>query len=161
MARVQKKIKERFVGIPYRVANSEQFAGLSALENKMIVDLLLQFNGRNNGALSTTYSLLRKRMWASGSIYRTFGSLEHKGFLVVTRRGWKQRGKPTLVALTWLGINEVPSIEYDEGVEASAVPLNYWCKSPDTWRHKPTLKSPEKLSKNALHCGVDKRSPTP
>ncbi len=140
MARNPPKQKERFIGIPYRVANSVQFAALSAFENKLVLDLLLQYSGRNNGALSPTYSLLCKRGWAKGSLYRTFQSLEAKGFIVVTRRGWKQRGKPTLVALTWRGIDEVPGIEYDEGIVASPAPLSYWCLAQECWKHKPTLK---------------------
>lgn len=167
MARAKEKPKERFVGIPYRVANSAQFAALSAHDVKLLVDLLVQYSGYNNGALSPTHSLMKKRGWAKSSLYRAFVSCEEKGFVVVTRKGWKQRGKPTLVALTWLGIHEVRGIEYDEGVEPSDKPLGYWCMDSRLWRHQPTMRKQVKrapgvpVAKNALHIGADNVLPVP
>lgn len=143
MARPQ-KTKERFIGIPYRIAATAQFGDLSAYETKFLMDLLFQYNGRNNGALSPTFSLLHKRNWAKGTLHRTFVSCEAKGWVVVTRRGWKQRGKPTLVALTWRGIDEC-GIDYDEGIKPSPVPLNYWCLDRRAWTHPPTLNRKPKL----------------
>lgn len=145
MARKPKRPKERFVGIPIRVANSAPFKSLSAYEQKFIFDLLTQYSGYNNGTLSPTHSLLKDRNWASGTLHRTFASCEAKGWVVVTRKGWKQRGKPTLVAITWLGIDEVLGIEYDEDIKPSETPLGYWCTDPKTWVHKPTLRRKAKL----------------
>ena len=136
--------KGRFLGIPYNIASTEQFYSLGFPEMKLLVDLLYQYNGSNNGMLSPTYSLLKDRGWAKkkGTLYRAFASLESKGFLVVTRRGWKERGKPTLVAITWKGIDEpCKGIEYDEAITCSNVPLSYWCRHPSSWQHKPTLKA--------------------
>jgi len=141
MAHLKQKVKERFIGIPYRIASSASFAALSAFEVKFILDLLLQYTGRNNGALSPTFSLMKNRGWASGTLYRTFASCEAKGWVVVTRKGWKQRGRATLVAITWNGIDEVAGIEYDDGIKCSAAPLGYWCTDSQTWKHKPTLKA--------------------
>lgn len=138
MARDPGKPKERFVGIPFRVANSAPFAALSAYEVKFIFDLLTQYNGRNNGALSPTHSLLKNRGWAKGTLHRTFTSCEAKGWVVVTRKGWKQRGKPTLVAITWLAIDDC-GIDYDDGIKPGKSPLGYWCMDSRMWTHKPTL----------------------
>lgn len=103
-----------------------------------MVDLLTQRNGINNGSLSPTYELMKKRGWEGkrSSLYRAKDGLINKGFIVVTRQGWKQRGRPTLVAITWDGIDECPGIEYDDGVVPSHMPLNYWCKDPSIWREK-------------------------
>ncbi len=140
MARAKhREAKERFIGIPYRIAKSTPFAALSAHEVKFMIDLLTQYNGRNNGMLSPTYALMKERGWAKGTLYRTFASLEAKGFVVVTRQGWKQKGKPTLVAITWLEIHDC-GIEYDDGVKPGPVPLSYWCQAPESWKHKPTRK---------------------
>lgn len=125
MASSKKPRKTRFIGIPYHVGNSPEFASLDGNETRLLVHLLLQFNGRNNGKLSPTHSLMRNKGWAKSSLYRAKNGLLEKGFLKVTRQGWKQRGHPTLVAVTWEGIDEC-GIEYDEGIAISAVPLGSW-----------------------------------
>lgn len=142
MARQRNQRKGRFVGIPYHVAIAPQFAALAPGELKLLIDLLCQRNGKNNGALSPTYELMKNRGWQGkkGSLYRAKDGLIEKGIIVVTRQGWKQRGRPTLVAVTWDGIDECAHIEYDEGIKPSAVPLNYWCKDPRLWRDKKPLK---------------------
>jgi hypothetical protein len=127
--------KGRFLGIPYHVGNSDTFAKLKGNEVKLIVDLLCQRNGNNNGCLSACHSLMKSRGWAKSSLHRAFTSLVKKGFLVVTRQGWKQRGRPTLVAFTWDGIDEpVKGVHYDDEIKPSPVPLGYWCKAPSAWR---------------------------
>lgn len=124
--------KGRFVGVPYNVASSPQWCELSAHEVKLLFDLSFQYNGSNNGNLSATHTLMKGRGWANGTLGRTLASLLEKGFLVITRQGWKQRGKPTLLALTWNGIDEPPTnIGYDSGINPSPVPLNHWNKPPE------------------------------
>lgn len=135
----QRKPKCRFVGIPYNVANSQQFAVLSYRAKALILDLLLQYNGRNNGSLSACHALMKKRGWPQATLHRTLKELKNTGFVVVTRQGWKQRGRPTLIAFTWNGIDEA-KVEYDDGVKVSSQPLGYWCKHPNTWRDGPMLK---------------------
>ena len=125
----------RFLGIPYNVGNSKYFAELTAAEVKLLVDLLLQYTGSNNGSLSACHALMKKRGWAKSSLYRAYTGLLRKGFLVITRQGWKQRGRPTLVAITWIGIDEPrDGITYDDGVKVSHSPLTYWCKAPSSWQ---------------------------
>lgn len=137
-----KRKKGRFVGIPYYVAISPQFTALAPGELKLLIDLLCQRNGKNNGRLSPTYELMKGRGWLGkkSSLYRAKDGLIDKGFIVVTRQGWKQRGKPTLVAVTWDGIDESADVEYDEGIKSNPIPLNYWCKDPRLWRDKKLLK---------------------
>jgi hypothetical protein len=136
-----KRKKGRFVGIPYPIANSDLFAKLSAPENKLILDLLLQYNGNNNGMLSPCHTLMKKRGWAKSSLRRAFNKLQHAGFLVVTRQGWKRRGKPTLVAITWEGIDEpLNGVIFDEGIVPHHSPLGYWCTAKKSWKHKPKVK---------------------
>lgn len=134
----QRKTKGRFVGIPYNVANSHQFAELSYRAKSLILDLLLQYNGHNNGSLSACHTLMKNRGWPKASLYRTVKELVYAGFIVVTRQGWKQRGRPTLLAITWNGIDEA-KIEYDEGIKPSPIPLSYWCKHPNCWRDEQRL----------------------
>lgn len=138
------KHDKRFVGIPWRVVQSPQFASLKSSEVKLLIDLLTQRNGENNGSLTVSHAVLKKRGWATSSLYRAYCSLVYKGFLIVTRQGWKVRGRATMVAITWLGIDEPNKFSYDEGVKPDATPLGYWCKDKSYWKHLPTLKPPEK-----------------
>ncbi len=143
MASNNRKTKRaRFISIPYHVVTSEACAKLRAPEIKLLVDLLIQRNGSNNGMLSPCYSLMKKRGWAKSSLYRAYRSLVHNGFLVITRQGYKIRGKATLVAVTWDGIDEEKNCTYDDGIKPSPVPLGYWCKDKTQWKHIPTLKPP-------------------
>jgi|GEM_PF-2398521 len=116
----------RFVGVPYHVFSSTEYVKLSNPACRVLWELAGQFYGKNNGALSACGALLAKRGITEGSRYRGIKELIDSGFVVITRQGWQQRGRPTLVALTWLGIDEVQSIEYDDGIKPSSVPLNYW-----------------------------------
>lgn len=126
------KSKGRFIGIPYHVAKSEYFGNLNFRETKLIMDLLIQYNGYNNGSMSPCFALMNKRGWNSSStLHRAFNGLKEKGFLIVTRQGVKKKGFATLVAITWLGIDEPQNdqIVYDTGIKVSHKPLAYWCKS--------------------------------
>jgi len=134
----RRKKKGRFLAIPYNVATSNQFADLKGNELKLLVDLLAQYQGSNNGNLTTAESVLSKRGWAASSIYAASTGLQRKGWIVVTRQGYKVRGMATLEAITWNGIDDPPKgVRYDEGVKPSPVPLGYWCKHPDTWELIP------------------------
>lgn len=141
----RKNKKSRFIGIPANVVMSEQFASLKAPETKLLVDLLTQYYGSNNGMLSPCHALMKKRGWASSSLYRAYSSLEYNGFIVVTRKGIKVRGCSSLVAITWNGIDEPKNgVDYDDGIKAHPAPLNYWCVDRSNWKHPPTLKPPSK-----------------
>ena len=129
--------KGRFVGIPYHVASSHQFTSLSAHGCKLAFDLSYQYTGSNNGSLSACWTLMRKRGWKSSStVHKALRELLEKGFVIKTKLGRKQRGHPTLLALTWHGINEPQnqSVEYEDGVTSSNTPLSYWCKAPQPWK---------------------------
>ena len=126
MGSQKRRRKGRFVGIPYQVVSSSNYVSLSAKAVKLIVDLSYQYNGSNNGSLSACWTLMRDRGWKSTSVlYNALKELQGRRLVVVTRRGWKQRGRPTMLALTWHGIDEA-KFEYDQGVFVSNVPLGYW-----------------------------------
>ncbi len=117
---------------------------LSGLEMLLLIHLLLQFNGRNNGNLTPAYSLMKECGWTStGSLYKARQGLEHKGFIVVTKQGRKIKGDCTLVAITWNGIDDPIKWLYDEKVNVSPVPLNYFLKAKEDWSIQPVSKHPQ------------------
>ncbi|MEH6552429.1 MAG: hypothetical protein V7744_20835 [Pseudomonadales bacterium] len=141
MAAAKKRTKGRFIGIPYHVAQSYQFATLSAHANKLLLDLLLQYTGSNNGRLSACWTLMRARQWRSTStVFKAKKELLEKGFIVVTKSGKKMRGHPTLLAITWNGIDDCNGEIFDECIKVSVVPLSLWNKPRDIIDPLPKLK---------------------
>jgi len=125
----KKKKKGRFLGIPYEVASSEEFINLSLKARALIIDLLHQYHGSNNGSQSACWTLMKKRGWKSSStLYNAFKELKNTGFVIITRQGMKIRGRATLCAITWNGIDDA-KVTYDEGIKVSHTPLHLWRKS--------------------------------
>src|SRR5690554_741066 len=99
----------RFAGLPYQMMTSTKYIELSVHSKALLYELAYQYNGKNYGDLTLTASLLGDRGFASSTVSRCLNELKGRGFIVVTRQGWKQRGKPTLLAITWQGIDDHPS----------------------------------------------------
>lgn len=99
--------KERgsFLALPHNLIGGEEWAGLSALAVKLLIDLSRQYNGKNNGDLTIAWSVMERRGWVSKqSLYRARDELLEKGFIILTRRGG--RNSPNLYAITWQPIDE-------------------------------------------------------
>ena len=129
----------RFAGLPYQMMTSTKYIELSVHSKALLYELAYQYNGKNNGDLTLTASLLGARGFASSTVSRCLNELKQRGFVVVTRQGWKQRSKPTLLAITWQGIDDHPSgLEYDEGVKVDPRPLSLWRDEEKKIQVKPT-----------------------
>jgi hypothetical protein len=111
-----------FVTLPKVVLNSQEFARLSAYAVKLFIALCAQYNGRNNGDLCASWTLMRQRGWRSkATLHRASKELRDKGWLVVSRQGG--RNKATLYALTFLSVDECGGkLDIDE----TLTPLNLW-----------------------------------
>ena len=57
--------KGRFIQIPYAVLDDEAYISLGPSAKWLLTDLLRQYNGSNNGSMSTAFKLLKKRGWKS------------------------------------------------------------------------------------------------
>ena len=133
MARNRGKTKNRsdtarFVGIPVHILESPEYAALSGNAVKLLLDLLAQFNGYNNGDLCATWSLMCKRGWKSrDTLASSIRLLLETRFIMKTRQGEKGhmsgKRKPTLYAITWRGIDDCKG-KLD--VPSSTVALNSW-----------------------------------
>jgi len=97
--------KGRFLGIPHNVWLHCDFIGLSPVALKLLIDILGQYNGSNNGDLVITRSFLKTRGWNSVSqIYKARDELVEKGLVVLARQGGRNRC--SLYAITWKNIDE-------------------------------------------------------
>ncbi len=83
----------------------ENFRTMSAYGKALIIDLMSQFNGRNNGDLCAAFSVLKERGWRSkGTLGRAIKELKDRQWIVVARQGG--RNHCSLYALTFQAIDE-------------------------------------------------------
>jgi len=100
----------QFAAIPHAVLKTRKYASLDGWGVKLLLDLMVQYNGKNNGDLSMPWSVLKERGWRSkGTMARAERSLREVGFIIKTRFGGKHHCN--LYAITWQPINECISQE--------------------------------------------------
>lgn len=105
MAADRRNKKTRFVALPFDVIDSRAYMQLSGSAVRLLVDLVRQFNGANNGDLQASPAPMKARGWAGKSLQRAKLELLASGLIEKTRRGGLNNG-PSLYALTWRPINE-------------------------------------------------------
>lgn len=94
-----------YIGLPLAVVKSPEWAALSGHATKLLIDLRLQFNGYNNGALCCIYSqMARERGWRSkDTLWNALQELIGTGFVRCTKHGKRIGGRhePNRYRLTW------------------------------------------------------------
>lgn len=117
-----------FLQLRHDLLRCRAFCGLSGNAVKVLLFLASQFNGRNNGDLSATESMVQAAGVCSGTTAaKALRELEAAGFIVVTRHGHRRRCH--LYAVTWLPIDECPG----KGLELppERVASNQWKTNSD------------------------------
>lgn len=138
-----KGAKGTFTMLPHHVTKSEQYAALSAHAVKLLVDMLNQYHGKQNGDLSPSRTLMKKHGWNSTSmLQKSIAELESRGFIVLTRKGG--RHVASLYAVTFWGID--PCDGKHEHI-ASPAPLNYWRDGCNPEYTPPTPKPRAEIKK--------------
>ena len=102
----------RYYQVLHSVADTAAYCSLSAHAQKLWHDLLLQYNGSNNGHIAAILTQLAKRGWTNGTLYRALDELQKKGFIVRTRQGGIGAMKKicTLYRFTHLATSTNPEI---------------------------------------------------
>jgi len=104
------KVKNRaangqFQTIPRQVVESGNYSKLDGWSVKLLVDINAQFNGKNNGDLCATWSLLKDKGWRSkATLHRSTRNLIELGFIQQTRQGG--RNQCSLFSVTFKPIDE-------------------------------------------------------
>ena len=81
-------ITGRFIGLPHSLADSKAFMTLTPLSLKLWINMMMQYNGRNNGDINATFSEMRKWGWRSeASLHKALKELLRHGLIVKTRQG--------------------------------------------------------------------------
>ena len=95
-----------FLHLPHVVTGHADFIRLSGSALKLLIDIAQQYNGRNNGDLCASMTLMRERGWKSNSLLtRKTRELVNKGWIIQTKQGGMGLG-PTLYAITWQPIHD-------------------------------------------------------
>lgn len=106
MSKQRHRIKGRFGMLPKAVHDSLAYRRLSARAAKLLLDVLMQFDGSNNGDLHAAFGPLRSFGWPSkATLHRATQELIEAGLILKTRTGG--RNQCALYALTWHPIDEV------------------------------------------------------
>jgi hypothetical protein len=84
-----RKVNGRFYQVPHSVADTVAYRSLSPNAFKLWHDLLLEYNGENNGQIAAIFRQLADRGWKkkNGTFYRALIEIQDKGFIVKTRQG--------------------------------------------------------------------------
>ncbi|QBP09197.1 hypothetical protein [Cupriavidus metallidurans] len=98
---------EQFVKLPHRVIDSPQFLLLSGSALRLLLDLLRQYKGNNNGFLIATEARLMKRGWTSkATIASAIDEVLHSGLVKRLAEGGLNR--PARYALAWIELAKAP-----------------------------------------------------
>ena len=121
----------RYMALPYLVLNSERFKSLHPRSVKLLLDIAMQYNSRNNGNLQATMNCMRHRGWTSNSqLTAAIRELLEKELIYLTRQGGLGMSC-NLYAIGWQPINECPNAKLD--VSPTKTP-------PATWMKKEAVK---------------------
>ena len=122
------KYTEPFVGIVRSVFESTAFTELSPHACKLLLELVAQFKGNNNGDLTAAWATVSKRGWKSRTtLWRCKRELVDAGFVYVTRQG-RMPNTCELVALTWFPLDV--SKKFDAGALTRFKPRAYVSAGP-------------------------------
>jgi hypothetical protein len=107
----QPKGESHFLNIPWIVLDSPAYLDLSLSARAMLVELVRQFNGRNNGRIHAARKYMRGRGWNSNdTIQRNINELLRAGLIVQTRTGGLNAG-PHLYAITFRQISDFSNLD--------------------------------------------------
>lgn len=134
----EKRESGGFTPLPHVVLRSQNFSHLSNRAIKLLMDLLAQYKGDNNGDLCAAWTLMKKRNWRSeATLDKAKKELVAKGWIEITRQGG--RHKASLYAITFM------AIDYCKG----KLDVNDTHSPKSTWRnHEPAPPLP--IHKNLL-----------
>ena len=122
------KITEPFSAIFRSVFESPAFPVLSPHACKLLLELVGQYRGDNNGDLTVAWSVVSKRGWRSKTtLWRCKAELIKAGFVYITRKG-HMPSTCELLALTWFPLD--PSRKFDPEALHCFIPKAYKSNIP-------------------------------
>ena len=135
---------------------SPQYAAMSPRAVKLLIDLLCQYRGNNNGDLCASCKVMVACGWKSKcQLSKALAELESRGWVLRTRQG--SVNKASLHAVTFFGIDPCDG-KFDAGIRPDPMPLHLW-KSPEYMA--PVQKSNRKVRKKTHRPDLRAGDPSP
>ena len=123
----------RFLALPHAVLASPRYRALSSSAVKLLIDIAMQYDGKNNGDLSAAWKVMKPKGWRSeATLDRAKKELLATGFIAETRKG-RLPNTCTLYGITWHPLD--PSDKLD--IRPAGFPVGEWTK-PLTVRPQPS-----------------------
>lgn len=114
MAKAKKPFESatgRYTPLPHMLLDSAAFMGASHRTRSLILELMRQHNGENNGHLHLALGWLKARGWASADgVQKSKQEALERGLIIKTREGGLSIG-PDRYALTWLPITNFVGLQ--------------------------------------------------
>jgi hypothetical protein len=109
------QVSGRYTAVPHAVLDSVAYMGASYPAKALLLELMRQHTGANNGHLQLATSWLKTRGWTSiGVIQRAKQELGARNLVIRTRLGGLNAG-PDLWALTWLPVSDYLGLDLRHG----------------------------------------------
>ncbi len=122
------KYTESFTGIVHSVFEGPAFTALSPHACKLLLELVGQYRGNNNGNLTVAWAVVSRRGWKSRTtLWRCKAELIAAGLVYVTRKG-HMPSTCELLALTWFALDVSP--KFDPEALACFKPKAYLANTP-------------------------------
>jgi hypothetical protein len=103
----------QFVAIPHIVLQSPSYRGLNHAARSLLLDIAMQHNRRNNGALVACEKYLAPLGWASSqTITRALRELLDAKLLILTRQG-SRPNRAAWYALGWQALDMSAGLDID------------------------------------------------
>lgn len=104
-----------FVSLDIGLIKSPLFRSLKPCSKSVLLELMAQYNGHNNGNLCAPKAYANKWQISATTLYKAIRELEEKQLIIKTRRGLFANGGVScaLYAISWLPIDYCDGLELD------------------------------------------------
>lgn len=114
----KRKASAPFFRLERRIVQSPKHRALSFVARVVLQELMVQYNGMNNGDLSATRTMAKE--WGIGApvtLQKALKELEEAGWIVQTRTSVfsKHGSRCALYGLSWIPIDECPGKDLEIG----------------------------------------------
>lgn len=107
----QEAVSGSYTPLPHALLDSAAFLGASDRAKALLLELIRQHTGKNNGQLHLATDWLRRRGWCShDAIQKGKAELQERGLITKTRTGGLRMG-PDRFALTWLPVSNFAGLD--------------------------------------------------
>jgi hypothetical protein len=134
MSRNKSRGSVQFANIPHVVFECPDYINLSPYALKLLLELVYQYNGFNNGDLCPSITLMAKRGFkSSATLRRVICELVAANMIVLTRQGGKNLA--SLYAIAWQSIDECPKKRLE--INATKIPWRqFYIERQQGWPKK-------------------------